>query len=129
MLLFGSSLSSLSTSSDPETERLNCSDPDSVSSQGDQMLSHLHSARMEGLTGGISFTDGRRDNLRIHLVRRGEDGVQNVGAFSTGSRELKLNGDFMEEIKMEGGGEKVEVYVMVSGDYFVKSFRMCFFLG
>ena len=80
------------------------------------MLSHLHSARMEGLTGGISFTDGQRDNLQIHLVRRGEDGVENVGAFSTGSRELKMNEDFMEEIEMEGGGEKVEVYVMVSGD-------------
>ena len=89
------------------------------------MLSHLHSARMEGLTGGISFTDGQRDNLQIHLVRRGEDGgVKNIGAFSTGSRELKLEGDFMEEIEMEGGGEKVEVYVMVSGDCFVKSFSM-----
>ena len=84
------------------------------------MLSHLHSARMEGLTGVISFTDGQRDNLHIHLVRRGEDGVKNVGVFSTGSRELKLNGDFMEEIEMEGGGEKVEVYVMVSGDWFVQ---------
>ena len=93
------------------------------------MLSHLHSAGMKGLTGGISFTDGRRDNLQIQLVRRGADGgVKNAGAFSTGSRELKLEGDFMEEIEMEGGGEKVEVYVMVSGDWFGKSFRMCFFL-
>eukprot|EP00092_Neocalanus_flemingeri_P016164 GFUD01017495.1.p1 GENE.GFUD01017495.1~~GFUD01017495.1.p1 ORF type:complete len:754 (+),score=290.72 GFUD01017495.1:38-2299(+) len=113
VLLFGSSLSSLSTSSDPETERLNCSDPDSVSSQGDQMLSHLHSARLEGLTGGISFTDGQRDNLRIHLVRRGEEGGgKDVGVFNTGSKELTLEVDFMEEIEMEGGREKVEVYVM-----------------
>ena len=112
MLLFTSSLSSLSTSSDPVTERLTCSDPGTVSTQGDQMLRHLHMARLEGLTGEISFTDGRRDNLQIHLVRRGEeDGLGYVGVFGTGRREMELDEDFREE-KVRGV-ETVNVYVTV----------------
>ena len=117
MLVFTSSLSSLSTSSDPVTERLTCSDPGTVSTQGDQMLKHLHMARLEGLTGEISFTDGRRDNLQIHLVRRGEeDGLGYVGVFGTGRGEIELDEDFREELDTEV--EKVNVYIMVSTESF-----------
>ena len=77
------------------------------------MLKHLHMARLEGLTGEISFTDGRRDNLQIHLVRRGEeDGLGYVGVFGTWGREMELDEDFREEL--DTGVEKVNIYIMVS---------------
>ena len=109
VLLFASALESLANSSDPVSERLTCSDPESVSSQGDLMLQHLHSSRLEGLTGQISFTDGRRADLRMHLVRRGE-GLELVGELSTGSWEIQLKGD----IKLHSGLKNLNIYVIVS---------------
>ena len=77
------------------------------------MLKHLHMARLEGLTGEISFTDGRRDNLQIHLVRRGEEaGLGYVGVFGTGRGEMELDEDFREEL--DTGVKTVNVYVPVS---------------
>ena len=114
LLLFGSSLSSLSTSSDPVTERLNCSEPDTVSSQGDKMLKHLHRARLEGLTGEISFTDGRRDSVLMNLVMRGEEGRKTVGVFNTGSSDLVLDRNILEELEIGNSEERVKVYVTVN---------------
>ena len=113
VLLFASALESLANSSDPVSERLTCSDPESVSSQGDLMLQHLHSSRLEGLTRQISFTDGRRDDLRIHLVSR-EEGVELeiVGELSTGSREFKLEEDIREQLYF--GLDHINIFVMVS---------------
>ena len=76
------------------------------------MLRHLHSARLEGLTGEISFTDGERHNIQIQLVKRGEDGLKNIGLFKTKKKHLALDSEIMEEI-----GEKfviVKVIVAVN---------------
>ena len=108
VLLFASALSSLSNSSDPVMERLTCSDTDSVSTQGEEMLRHLHSARLDGLTGEISFIDGERHNIQIQLVKRGEDGLKNIGLFKTKKKHLELDSEIMEEI-----GEKFVIVKVV----------------
>ena len=110
VLLFASALSSLSNSLDPVMERLTCSDTDSVSTQGEEMLRHLHSARLEGLTGEISFTDGERHNIQIQLVKRGEDGLKNIGSFKTKQRHLELDSEMMEELEI---GEKFVIVKVV----------------
>ena len=74
---------------------------------------HLHMARLEGLTGEISFTDGRRDNLQIHLVRRGEEaGLEFVGVIGMERGEMELDEVFRDEL--DAGAETVNVYVTVS---------------
>ena len=78
------------------------------------MLKHLHRAKLEGLTGKISFTDGRRDSVLIHLVRRGEEGMKNVGVFNTGSNDLVLDRNIVEELEIGEREQMVKVYVTVN---------------
>ena len=77
------------------------------------MLKHLHMARLEGLTGEISFTDRRMDNLQIHLVMRGEEaGLGFVGVLGMERGEMELDDVFRDEL--DAGAETVNVYVTVS---------------
>ena len=78
------------------------------------MLKHLHRARLEGLTGEISFTDGRRDSVLMNLVMRGEEGRKTVGVFNTGSNDLVLDRNIVEELEISNSEERVKVYVTVN---------------
>ena len=78
------------------------------------MLKHLHRARLEGLTGEISFTDGRRDSVLMNLVMRGEEGRKTVGVFNTGSNDLVLDRNILDELEIGNSEERVKVYVTVN---------------
>ena len=84
------------------------------------MMEEIIRSRVEGLTGEIRFLGRRRENLEIQLVRKGE-GV--VGVFSTGTREIQIEKEFLASIDM--GAEKTDIVIVVS----IKIESLCQYLG
>ena len=80
-----------------------------MATYGDNMMEEIIRSRVEGLTGEIRFLGRRRLNLKIQLVRRGE-GV--VGVFSTGTRKIQIEREFLASLDMEG--EKTDIVIVVS---------------
>ena len=107
--LFSEALTTLSNSTELVTERLNCRQPDVVSSHGKMMIKEMLSSEFDGKTGRVMFSGSKRAGVNIHLVKWTGERTDFVGVYNTNSHKMKI----LERLKMSTK-EDIILHILVS---------------